>query len=218
MRQLAGRLGPYLERLVSAFWAGLLWAFAAIPLVTLIASTTALTSVVTERRRENESPTFRIFKDSLIAHWRRTLPAGVLWLAAAVVLWADVYFGLNARTAMPIRVAAAAIGALGAIVAVGAALFLVEQIVSRPAPLRVQLRNALLLTLANIGTTLLCTLLLAAAVLGSYLLAPLLPFFGYLCTWLHHRLVSRAVTRTVAKAEALRGERAPEAGDAALVQ
>ncbi|OIV35423.1 hypothetical protein BIV57_21775 [Mangrovactinospora gilvigrisea] len=201
MRRLISRVSGPFDTVFCVVWAGLLWAFTSIPLITVFASTSALTAVVAARKDRNEQPIWRLYKDAFVAQFRQSVVLALVWGVAGVVLWADFYFGVNAHAGMALRVPAAAAALLGGIVAAGSAAFACQLLVKHPAPVRVQIRNAVLLSLANIGTTLLCALLLAAGVVASYLVAPALPVLGYLVVALQYRLTARAVSRTLVKAE-----------------
>ena len=153
------KLYGWLETAVDLFLLNLMWLLACLPVVTAPPATAAMFGVVRDRARGKEAGIFGAFALHLRRNFRQGLVVGVPWALFGGALFLD--FLLAGRLTGGARaVALSLLVATGVLYAL-ASVFLFPVMVHYDARWTSVPKNALLLSIGRLPTTLLCLLIVA---------------------------------------------------------
>lgn len=165
----------FLARLADLFLLQLLLILTSIPLVTIGASISATYSVCRKLRYDNVSGIVSCYFKCFAANWKQATVAWLLFLCVAFT----VFIGLQYYTVdNALRLMGRIVVFLIAITAYLVSLYLFPMIAWLEQPLFSRMKNALMLSLIHLKTTLLATGMLVAACLTARYLYPVFLFCG----------------------------------------
>lgn len=187
------------ELLVNLFLLNLIWLVACLPIITAFASTAAMFGVVRDWIRETDSgivmPFARHFKSNLI----QSLWIGFLWLVVGGILLVD-YFVVG-NMVLWLKVPMFLLLVLVTLCFVFASVFLFPVMVNYEARWRTVVKNSFLIAISQPGTTILCVIVVAAALVVTFYVPVAVLIAGSGTAYIVYLLCTRAFDRI----EALKG-------------
>jgi uncharacterized membrane protein YesL len=190
-----------MEAALAVLFAGLLWAVASVPIVTLGPATAALQAVMNAWGEDGPPAVWSTFWSGFGRHFRQALLTGLLATLAAALLTIDLLYGLRAGDA-PLRAVVLVVAILGSLSLAGTLVFLYPVMVRYPAPWRRVVRNGALFAAAYPFSTLAALASMAAGAVAVAVAPLLLPVVAGLCGWFVSRLTARAFARYHARQDA----------------
>jgi uncharacterized membrane protein YesL len=165
---LNGRIYAGVEFLTGLIVLNLLWLIACIPVVTAFPATTAMFGVVREWIKEGDTATLEPFVRHLRANFAQSLWIGFVWTLIGALLAIDflVIRSLESWLKMPLFM----LLGLAIICYLFASVYLFPVMVNYETHWRNVIKNSFLIAISQLGTTLLCLLVVALSIILLYLL------------------------------------------------
>lgn len=168
----------------------LLWLATSLPVVTLFPATAAMFAVVRDRIREKEPALVRSFYAHFRANFKQSLWIGLVWTLLGGLLVLDIYLAgrMPPTVKLPMLLVLSFLGVLYLF----GTIYLFPVMVNYELKWMAVLRNALLLSVSQLPTTLLCLLVMAAAVLAVQLFYYALLILGSVTAYLVYMLCEKS--------------------------
>ena len=186
------------EAILAIGVAGLLWALACVPIITIVPATTAMYAVMTSWTLDGPPPVWSTFWGAFKQHFWQALGIGVILEVVAVILAVDVTFGLRAENA-PLRTVVLVVAVVLTIGLAGTMVFLFPVMTTYPSPWRRTLRNSALFAAGYVGTTLMGLGVFALATAAIYFAPASLPVTAGLAAYAVTILTKRAFAKYAAR-------------------
>ena len=189
MNVLDTRLYRWAQVATDFFLLNLLWLAACLPIVTIFPATTAMFGVVRDWVRKREGGVFGAFVLRLRQNFRQSLVVGVLWtlFGGALVLDFLIANGLSGAPQVVLRSLLVPAGLLYVL----ASVFLFPVMVHYETALAAIPKNALLLSVGRLPTTLVCLATFAAAAALVFFVPLLVLILGSVTAHAVYRLCDR---------------------------
>ena len=189
------------EILVNLILLNLLWLIACLPVITAFPATAAMFGVVRDWIRETDSEVVMPFVRHLKANFAQSLWLGFVWLVVGCVLLIDfvVVGGLDAWLKVP----AFLLLALVSLCLVLTSIYIFPVMVNYEGRWLNVIKNSFLIAIAQPGTTVLCILVVALALVAVYYVLPAVLIAGSGTAYVLYLLCKRAFDRI----EALKADR-----------
>lgn len=154
---LNSKLYRAIEILVSLLLLNLLWILGSIPVVTAFPATAAMFGVVREWGRGTDSGALEPFFRHLRANFAQSFWIGLIWIVLGAALWIDFFLlgGAETWVVVPLFL----LLALGGLCYTFTSMYLFPVMVNYASDWRLVIKNSLLMSLSQLGTTLLCVLI-----------------------------------------------------------
>jgi uncharacterized membrane protein YesL len=199
LRFLDSRFYGWLEAFTNFFLLSLLWLVVSLPVVTIFPSTAAMFGVVRGWVRNGEIGGLGEFFPKFRENLKGSLLLGLLWTILGATLALDV--ALVNQMPPTQRVIVGTLTFLAVLLYAFVSVYLFPVMVHYDTDWRGVLKNALLLSIGRLPTTLLC-LLVVAVTAGVTVVFPLaLVFTGSLTAYVVYRLCNRAFDKMAAAGE-----------------
>jgi uncharacterized membrane protein YesL len=199
MRMLDNEWYWRLSRASNFFLLNLLWLLMCLPVLTIFPATAALFGVVREWRRDPDSPFYLSFFYRFREMGAQSFCLGLVWtLFGAMLLLNGVLIGeMSPSLQLPLLV----LLCLWAVIYLSASVYLLPLLVTYQSSWWELIRNAVILSLTQFGTTVLCLLVLALAIAAFFGLPATILISGSVTAHVLYALCARAFRRV----EALKG-------------
>ncbi len=199
MKVLESRYYGWLETATNLFLLNGLWLLACLPVVTIFSSTAAMFAVVRDWVRGKEIGLFGAFVSRFKENFKQSLTVGVAWTLFGVTLVLD----FNVANGLPHvpGVVMKSLLVLAVCLYAFASVFLFPVMVHYDTKWTGVIKNALLLSIGRLPTTLACLLFVAAVAGITIVVPPLALITGAITAYVVYRLCDREF----AKIDARRG-------------
>jgi uncharacterized membrane protein YesL len=187
------------EVLVNLLLLNLTWLIACLPIVTAFPATAAMFGVVRDWVRDTDSGIILPFIRHLRANFAQSLGIGFLWLVVGSLLLLD-FFVVGSMVAW-LKVPMFLLLALVTLCFVCASIYLFPVMVNYEGRWRTAIKNAFLIAISQPGTTILCALVIALALVVVYYVPFAVLIAGSGVAYIVYFLCARAFDRI----EALKG-------------
>ncbi len=187
------------EVLVNLILLNLLWLIACLPVITAFPATAAMFGVVRDWIKDTDSGIVMPFVRHLKANLARSLWIGFVWLAVGCVLLID--FVVIGGTEAWLKVPAFMLLTLVALCFILTSMYLFPVMVNYEGRWRNVIKNSFLIAIAQPGTTILCIVVVALALVVVYYVPAVVLVAGSGTAYLQYLLCRRAFDRI----EALKG-------------
>lgn len=171
----------------------LLWLLACLPLITIYPATAAMFGVVRDWVRKKEDSLLRTFLSRFKENFKQSFVIGIVWTFFGVTLLFD--FHLVSQMSSGTKIVLGSLLFLVTLLYVFTSLYLFPVMVHFETSWPVVLKNSLLLSIAQLSTTVQC-LLVVAVMVGISIFVPFtLLITGSLTAYIVYRLCDRAFQR-----------------------
>jgi uncharacterized membrane protein YesL len=189
MGVLDTKLYRWLETATNFLLLNLMWLLACLPVVTAFPATAAMFGVVRDWVRAKETGVFAAFLHRFRQNFAQSLVVGALWALFGGALFLDFLVAnqLSGGTQVVMRSLLAAASVLYAL----ASVFLFPVMVHYDTNWTVVPKNALLLSIGRLPTTLLCLLTVVAAATLTFVVPALILITGSVTAYAVYRLCDR---------------------------
>ena len=193
MSILESRVYRWAETATDFFLLNLLWLLACLPVVTAFPATAAMFGVVRDWVRERETGVFGAFVHRFRQNFVQALVLGALWAVFGVTLLLDFLIadGLSGGAQVVMR----SLLVLATILYVLASVFLFPVMVHYDTRWTAVPKNALLLAIGRLPTTLVCLLVVSAATALTFVVPPLILITGSVTAYVVYLLCNREFER-----------------------
>lgn len=175
------------------FLLNLVWLLACLPVVTALPATAALFGVVRDWARGKETGVFGTFVVRFRQNFWQSLVVGILWISFGGALFLD--FLLANQFSGAAQAVMRSVLVLVVFLYAAASVFLFPVMVHYDTRWTAVPKNALLLSVARLPTTLLCLLTVAATAAATFIVPALILITGSLTAWVVYRLCDREFRR-----------------------
>lgn len=189
MNLLDTRIYRWLETATDFLLLNVLWLLACVPVVTIFPSTAAMFGVLRDRVREKEGSLFRAFFAHFRDNFRQSFLIGVVWTLFGAALFLD--FFVAGRMPYGVEVALKSLLVLAGFLYAFTSVFLFPVMVHYDAKWTVVLKNALLLSIGRLPTTLMCLVFVAATALLTVSFLFLIVITGSVTAYVVYRACDR---------------------------
>jgi len=189
MNVLDTRIYRWAQVATDFFLLNLMWLLACLPVVTAPPATAAMFGVVRDWVREKESGVFGAFVLRFRQNFRQGLVVGVLWALFGGALFLD--FLVANQLSGGAQVVMRSLLVLASVIYAFASVFLFPVMVHYDTKWTAVPKNALLLSIGRLPTTLLCLLTVAAMATLTFVVPALILITGSLTAYAVYRLCDR---------------------------
>ena len=183
------RVYRWLEVATDFFLLNLMWLAACLPIVTVFPSTAAMFGVVRDWVRKKEDGLVRMFITHFRENFAQSLLVGMLWTAFGVALFLD-FLVVNQFSFGVEIVLRAALVLVSSLYVLGS-VFLFPVMVHYEADWKTVIKNALLLSIGRLPTTVVCLVFLVVMVALTVFAPFLVIITGSLTAYVVYRLCDR---------------------------
>jgi uncharacterized membrane protein YesL len=193
MSILESRVYRWAETATDFFLLNLLWLLACLPVVTAFPATAAMFGVVRDWVRERETGVFGAFVHRFRQNFVQALVLGALWAVFGVTLLLD--FLVANEISGGAQVVLRSLLVLAGVLYVLASVFLFPVMVHYDTRWTAVPKNALLLAIGRLPTTLVCLLVVSAATALTFVVPPLILITGSVTAYVVYLLCNREFER-----------------------
>jgi uncharacterized membrane protein YesL len=187
------RLYRALDVFGSLFLLNLLWLALCVPLVTAFPATAAMFAVVRDWARDGGDYSLGRFFHHLRANFAQSLGIGILWVVLGGILAAD-FIALEA-TGTSLRLPLRALLGLVTVPYIFASIYLFPVMVNYEFDWRAVIRNSFFIAFAQLGTTLLCLVIIVLITILFLILPVTVLMAGSVTAYLLYIMCQRAFQR-----------------------